>query len=197
MEHKNFIAAYKVANDNTREVLRTLYPEVDFEGGLKAEQKDNRPVTERIKTFDDACRELGDNHPFVLQYNALRDNGANSVDYVDVVACLKLRIIAAALNEGWEPSFTESEVRWYPWHTLWTKEELANMIEQNKRECAMTSTDDYKTDYCGFGCTTTYFVPSSTNSRVSSRLCFKSHELALYAGRQFIELYADFNLIRK
>ncbi len=197
MEHKNFIAAYKVANDNTREVLRKLYPEVDFEGGLKAEQKDNRPVTERIKTFEDACRELGDNHPFVLQYNTLRDNGANGVDCADVAAYLKLRIVCAALNEGWEPQFTEDEVRWYPWHCLWTDEELAEMTEQNKSECAMIPTDAYKTNYCGFGCAYSSLVPSYTRTSVGSRLCFNSRELALYAGRQFIELYADFNLIRK
>ena len=36
---------------------------------LVDEQKvDNRPVTERIKTFTDACNALGDEHPLVTQY---------------------------------------------------------------------------------------------------------------------------------
>lgn len=32
------------------------------------EVKDSRTVTERIKTFKDACEELGEEHPLVKQY---------------------------------------------------------------------------------------------------------------------------------
>ena len=34
---------------------------------------------------------------------------------------------------------------------------------------------------------------SSASAYIGSRLAFKSRELAIYAGKQFIELYADLN----
>ena len=72
---------------------------------VMVDEKDNRPVTERIKTFEDACNELGENHPMVSAYNSLvaRANGGQSlVEWMgkDVVAFLKLRIITEVLNEG-------------------------------------------------------------------------------------------------
>lgn len=70
------------------------------------DEKDNRPVTERIKTFEDACKELGEEHPFVVAYDAWIMNEEFD-DQLDIIAYLKLRIIAAALNEGWKPQFTK------------------------------------------------------------------------------------------
>ena len=61
-------------------------------------QKDNRPVTERIKTFEDACEELGAEHPLVKLWTDYPYIGLNSQSE-DVVAYMKLRIICAALNE--------------------------------------------------------------------------------------------------
>lgn len=101
--------------------------------GIEAENKTFMkailPVNERIKTFDDALNELGNEHKLVYEYKTLlsvatrEDFLADNLGY-DVVAYLKLRIIAAALNEGWEPQFTTDEYRWYPWFTFWTEEEL-------------------------------------------------------------------------
>lgn len=38
---------------------------------VMVDEKDNQPVTERIKTFEDACNELGEDHPMVSVYDAL------------------------------------------------------------------------------------------------------------------------------
>ena len=35
---------------------------------VAVDEVDNRPVTERIKTFEDALDELGDEHPLVKEY---------------------------------------------------------------------------------------------------------------------------------
>ena len=65
------------------------------------EEKDNRPVTERIKTFEDACNELGEENVLVQAYRTAEFNtSGNQSDVSDVVAYLKLRVIAEALNEG-------------------------------------------------------------------------------------------------
>lgn len=107
---------------------------------VMVDEKDNRPVTERIKTFEDACNELGADHPMVSVYDALvtRANGEQSLaEWMgkDVVAFLKLRIITEALNEGWHPKFTEDEYRYYPWFYIYTKEEYDNFSEEEKRRC--------------------------------------------------------------
>lgn len=110
---------------------------------------------------------------------------------------MKLRIIAAALNEGWEPQFTEDEWRWYPWFTLWTEEELSEKSEEWKADRHLISTGDYSGDFAGFAYAYSTNAPSYTSAAVGSRLCFKSEALATYCGKQFISLWADFNMIKK
>lgn len=65
---------------------------------------DDKPkdVRERIKTFEDAYKELEnrDNMDFLIREYDNRWTGGK-----DLLAYLKLRIIVAALNEGWEPEF--------------------------------------------------------------------------------------------
>lgn len=106
-------------------------------------QKDNRPVTERIKTFEDACNELGEAHPLVLQYrfNYNNEGGWNDDGYTsDFESYLKLRIITAALNEGWKPQFTKDECRYFPWFVLYTQEEIDGMNEDEKSRVVYRST---------------------------------------------------------
>ena len=93
-----------------------------------------------IKTLDDACRELGDKHPFVIQYKEIYDNfldGAAPNNSCDIVTYLKLRIIVAAINEGWEPKFTEKEWRYYPWFYLFTEEEYSRFSEEKRQRCVL------------------------------------------------------------
>lgn len=93
-------------------------------------KEDDRPVTERIKTFEDACRELGEIHPFVRAYNGYAKNiSEENKNDGDVIAYLKLRIITAALNEGWKPTFDEDECRYYPWFYIYTQKEYEELAE--------------------------------------------------------------------
>lgn len=171
------------------DTLRTLF------GVAKQEEaeKDNRPVTERVKTFEDAVRELGANHPLVLQYNTFSDCGANGIDCTDVGAYLKLRIITAALNEGWEPQFTEDEWRYFPYFVLYTKEELENLDEEERRRVVYRS---YYNAYAvgGVAYANTSYDSAHVYAYIGSRLAFKTRELAIYAGEQFIDIYAPFCL---
>lgn len=126
----------------------------------------NEDITERIKTVKDACNELGEEHPLVTQYR-LSVAAAYIGDPMteDFIAFLKLRIIATALNEGWEPTFEEDEKRWYPWFA----------VKQGELVCAGAN-DAWSYSYADLGV----------------RLVFKSKELAEYAGKQFIDIYKDF-----
>ena len=49
----------------------------------------------------------------------------------------------------------------------------------------------------GFSCAYSLHTASLANATVGSRLCYKTRELATYAGRQFEGLYNDFLLIKK
>lgn len=188
---ENAKAALKTADESVKKVLLALLPELKE---TEAQTAANRPITERVKTFEDACRELGEDHPFVLAYQNtnLRDPEV-AEENRDILAYMKLRIIAAALNEGWEPQFTEDEWRWYPWFTLWTEEELSEKSDEWKADRHLISTGDY----AGFACSNSVYAPSNSSATFGSRLCFKSEALATYCGKQFISLWADFNLIKK
>lgn len=160
------------------------------------EVEDNRPITERIKTFDDACKALGEDHLYVQMFrdifNKSEKAGANANS--DVVAYLKLRIITAALNEGWEPKFTTDEWRWYPWFRLLTKSEIEELSEEEKcRVVGRAFSSAYA--YGGLVYAYAYNVSTYSSSGVGSRLAFKNEELADYAGTQFAEIYADFCFI--
>lgn len=164
---------------------------------VMVDEKDNRPVTERIKTFEDACNELGEDNLMVRVYQTLIARAGKTEQSLaewmgkDVVAFLKLRIITEALNEGWHPKFTEDEYRYYPWFYIYTKEEYDNFSEEEKRRCvgrASVSADASG----GLVCSCAYGASSNSGTGVGVRLAFSTRELAEYAGKQFIDIWADF-----
>ena len=87
-----------------------------------------------------------------------------------LLAHYKLVIIAEALNEGWVPDWTNGEWdKYYPWFKMGSPSGVG------------FSYDD---------CADWYAL-----SNVGSRLCFKSSELAKYAGTQFESLYKEYFVI--
>lgn len=192
IKKENLLKALNTGSDSVKETILAIFPELKEEAAQKA---DKRPVTERIKTFEDACEVLGNNHPFIQAYKCWENDGVNN--QTDIDAYLKLRIICAALNEGWEPKFTEDEWRYYPWFYQYTQQELDDMDDDEKQERHMIDTGDYETEYCGFGYASSYYAPSFTDANFGSRLCLKNSELATYCGKQFISIWADFNLVRR
>lgn len=184
---KEYESARKSGDNKTMQVLENLFGKQFFN------------IKTRIKTFNDACKELGDRHPLVLQFLRLYDSGSGD-DFSDVDAYLKLRIICAALNEGWEPKFTTNEWRYYPWFYLYTKEELNKMSREKKENPELidiTDTTGYKTDYAGFAFAYSYTVLSEAGANFGSRLCLKTGELAEYCAIQFTSLWLDLYLTRK
>lgn len=156
---------------------------------------DEKPqdVTERIKTFEDALDELevraanGDNKAKMLY-----DDWHNvTTDSDDLIAYLQLRIITAALNEGWEPQFTKGERRWYFWYDLITKEQYDKLSAEDKSRVVGRGGSNANA-YYGLVCSYAYSASSRSSAHHGSRLAFKSEKLAAYAGRQFAEIYADF-----
>ena len=149
------IKAHDEASTKGKTLLENLF-------GKRVFQKD---IKERIKTFDDVIRELGDD-PEEFK------NAISIMDEPDEIAYVKLKLIAKALNEGWTPDWSNGEWdKWYPWFKM----------------------DDFSSagrfSFDGAG----YRISASS---VGSRLCFKSKDLATYAGTQFLDIYKDFFTVK-
>lgn len=157
------------------------------------EEKDNRPVTERIKTFEDACNELGEENVLVQAYRTVEFNtSGNKNDVSDVVAYLKLRVIAEALNEGWKPHFTKGEYRCYPLFYLYTQEEIDNMDEEKKKKLWRFGGDSNHGAGCGLDSAHSNSAWSRSSAALSARLAVKSEALAKYFGQQFMDIWSDY-----
>lgn len=69
----------------------------------------SQKITDRVKTYEDACRELSMNP---LDENKLMKLGLTKHD----IAYQKLVTIVKSLNEGWVLDVCDNSVyRWYPW----------------------------------------------------------------------------------
>jgi hypothetical protein len=115
-------------------------------------------ITDRVKSFEDACEILGIEYKSVLRSDVSADEAAY----------MQLKIIVAVLNEGWVPDWSDNnQKKYYPWFDLSSGSGLSF----------------YDYDY------------NFSRSAVGSRLCFKSRELAAYAGSQFTAIYQSFMCI--
>lgn len=148
---------------------------------------DEKPkdVTERIKTFQDALDELGADDELVKEYRALGDNAR-----LDTVCWLRLGIIVKALNEGWTPKFDKKEYRYAPYFFLYTQDEINEMTDEEKSRVV------YRSSYFAHGlggvaCADAVYDSSDTSADIGSRLALRTRELAIYAGKQFAEEYAQ------
>ena len=122
-------------------------------------------ITEKVKSFEDACQILNI-EANLPQVEMLPENHKKAI-----IAHYKLIIIAEALNEGWKPDWdNDDEWKYYPWF-------------------------DMEGSSSGVGFSYYVYANWSTSSHVSSRLCFKSRELAKYIGETFIDLYKDYFIV--
>jgi len=87
----------------------------------------------------------------------------------DELYYILLKMIVEALNDGWKPDWSNlSEYKYYPWFDL--------------------ASSGFRFDV---------YADWNADSVFGSRLCFKSRELAEYAGKIFLEEYKKYMLINK
>lgn len=122
----------------------------------------------KIKTFEDACKALK------LDPKKLPDVSAlPKLHQKALIAHYKLVIIAQALNEGWTPNWNDyNEYKYYPWLKVKASAKKPSGSGLSYHVCVCPGS------YAGVG----------------SRLCFKTSELAEYAGKKFIKLYEEYML---
>lgn len=95
-------------------LARKLYPNADSEFKELLEDNFGKPffsekITDRVKTFEDACIVLG------LQPTEI----TCAYDSADDQAYKKLKAIISALNEGWKPDWNNTnQPKYYPWFEL-------------------------------------------------------------------------------
>ncbi|MFV0311414.1 MAG: hypothetical protein ACK5KN_07165 [Dysgonomonas sp.] len=89
---------YRTSNPEWQEVLERNFGADFF----------SQSVTDRIKTYEDACNDLGEKP---IDENTLTKLGLNKND----IAYMKLATIARALNEGWVAKVYDNANRWSPW----------------------------------------------------------------------------------
>ena len=148
-----------------------------------------KDIKERVKTFEDAVMILGNDNQAVIDYFAIsRTRCAN-----DIFAFAKLRVIAEALNEGWEPTFDKDEVRFYPCIYRYTKEEYEELDEDEKTaRCVPLRSFNNASASGGLVYAGAYDAGSYSYAGGGVRLAFKTEELAEYCGKQFLDIWADF-----
>lgn len=153
-------------------------------------------IKDEIKTLDDAIAKLGEDNALVKQYRASmkRAEVDEYDDAQDLVAFLELRIITAALNDGWHPTFADDEYRYYPWFCLYTEDEYNRLDDDEKELCCRVVGRSYYYAYASGGLVyaSADNASSYSDTNSGSRLAFKTRDLALYAGKQFIKEWCDF-----
>lgn len=178
---ENAKAAYDNTDDNGRELLEHLFGKEIFAP---------KDIRERVKTFEDAVAILGQEHPLVAQYRMIESSFKEADNNLHLFAYARLVIIAEALNEGWKPIFDGEECRYYPWFYIYSKKEYEELDEDNKKAWRVVGRSHGNAyAHGGVACANAYYASSISLSYYGSRLAFRTRELAMYCGTQFIEIW--------
>lgn len=180
--------------------ILTNYPQISKEQVINEmikafgeEALKSQDIKERIKTFEDAVNAIGEDHPLVAQYKTINSAFKEADNNLHLYAYTRLAIIAEALNEGWRPEYTEDEYRYYPWFGLYTQEEYDDMDDEDKERCRFVGRSSYSAYACGgLVCAGAVYGSASSGSNFGSRLAFKSRDLAIYCGKQFIDIWINY-----
>jgi len=102
IEESEARSLYKTASPEFKQMLNATFGKEFFE--LK--------ITDRIKTYEDACAELGIANQLEVTLNELGYTP-------DEITLRKIKTITEALNEGWKPDWTNSDQnKYYPYFRM-------------------------------------------------------------------------------
>lgn len=153
--------------DNVEEAQDTVKKLTEDEGNGSIfdyfyKEEDYEEITDRVKTYEDACKVLG--------VEPINEQNAKAQGFrSDEIARRKLETIAAALNEGWKPDWNNTDqYKYYPYF----------YIQENANGAS-----------AGLSYASTDRAAAAAIADIGSRLCFYASRLARYAGNQFTDLY--------
>ena len=85
----------------------------------------------------------------------------------------------------------KDECRYYPWFRIYTNEEYEELSEEERGHAVLRSGSNTGAS-SGVVFVNANYSPLYSGAYVGTRLAFRTRELALYAGEQFTEEFADF-----
>ena len=182
IQREKLLNAYERASEEQKTLLKNMFGKDMFKP---------KNIMERVKTFEDAYNELGEEHSYVQEYRGVANVNFDFTQ--DIIAYLKLRIICEALNEGWKPTFSDGECRYYPWFYIYNQNEYEKLNKDEKKKCRAVGRSSY--DAYAFGgvvCSSARFSTSYPYSYHGYRIVFKTRELAEYCEKQFIDIWEKF-----
>ena len=115
----------------------------------------------KIKSYEAACKDLGLKPISDEVFNAFQKEDRKTME-----AYHKLAVITRAINEGWQPDWSNRYERKYEPYMY--------------------------TNNAGLACADAAIAPSNTDAYVGSRLCFRDYKRATFAVETFGELYKDY-----
>ena len=180
IDKEKAINAYQHGSEEQKKVLEQLFGVETFK---------SKNIMDRVKSVDDALKELGPNHFLAKEYEAINNNETT----YSTKLYFKLCIITMALNEGWIPKFIKGEKRYSPCFFLYTDKEIRQMSEEEKFRVVYRSSS-YASAVGGVSVADANSDSADVSACIGSRLVFKTRELAEYAGKQFTKLYAEYLL---
>lgn len=191
---KEVKAAFDAAKtDEVKNVLAALFCKEERENRVKPTLDDYKT----IKSYEDACEALGIKPILTTdeteQETVVETGEQHFIAPKHLIALYKLETISRALwGRNWEPKpdAEGSQVLWYPWFALWTKDEIKELNE--KQRGALLSANALSGALAGFGYLHTDYRSSAADAYIGFRLCQETDEKAAYFGQQFVELWADY-----
>lgn len=187
------MAAIEAAGDNEplKNAIKALF-------SVKEAVKPTIDDYTTIKTYEDACEALG-----ISPISTTEDDDDNDVVQTDtehyvfpkhLVALYKLETISKALWGKWQPKpdAKGGEYYYYPWFALWTDEEIKREADDFKKKGALLAAAAGAGSSAGFGYLYAICRSSDASAYVGFRLCQETEEKAMYFGRQFIDLWAEY-----
>ena len=187
------MAAIEAAGDNEplKNAIKALF-------SVKEAVKPTIDDYTTIKTYEDACEALGISPISTTEHDD--DNDVVQTDtehYVfpkHLVALYKLETISKALWGKWQPKpdAKGGEYYYYPWFALWTDEEIKREADDFKKKGALLAAHASNGSSAGFGFLSANSRSSYANAHIGFRLCQETEEKAMYFGRQFIDLWAEY-----
>lgn len=187
------MAAIEAAGDNEplKNAIKALF-------SVKEAVKPTIDDYTTIKTYEDACEALG-----ISPISTTEEDDDNDVVQTDtehyvfpkhLVALYKLETISKALWGKWQPKpdAKGGEYYYYPWFALWTDEEIKREADDFKKKGALLAAGAGGGSVAGFGFLGALYRSSSAVAGVGFRLCQETEEKAMYFGRQFIDLWAEY-----
>ena len=187
------MAAIEAAGDNEplKNAIKALF-------SVKEAVKPTIDDYTTIKTYEDACEALGISPISTTEHDD--DNDVVQTDtehYVfpkHLVALYKLETISKALWGKWQPKpdAKGGEYYYYPWFALWTDEEIKREADDFKKKGALLAAYAGDGSHAGFGYLGAAYRSSHAGASLGFRLCQETEEKAMYFGRQFIDLWAEY-----